>query len=314
MNLKEINEFIENINNISRELNFNSIFEDSYFIWKNNNYCIYVIPYFDSLEIIDDLNDKNVIIIPFIGYNIPSELYKKYLILSIVELKELLYLKKKLGEDKFEIVFLTLLNCRNIFNVCKKIVLKYKNEEELNVDKVQNVKKETRYNSTMSDSNVNVEKYIDSIYGECKKIKHYFVNNKNSIAIIPIISKRYNRTTFNYWYSFHDYQEKVFNEYNNGILMLILKDLQACVLLPKEFILSVKNKMGKSPNRGNPYYHIYLIEKNEKIYFRLPNHDSIDITEFYKPIFTESINTQLEKNSTQVIKIKSGFKSVHYKK
>lgn len=318
MNLKEINKFIENINDISHKLNFSSKFEDSYFIWQNNNCSIYVIPYFDSLEIIDDLSNKNVIIVPFTGCDVPSELYKNYLVLSIVELKEILHLKKELDEDTFEIVFLTLLNCKNISNVYKKICLKTNVKKELNKDNAKNDKKAERYNSAISDLNIDIPKYINSIYGECKKVKRYYINDKNSTAVIPIISKRYDRTTFNYWYSFHDYQEKVFNKYDNGILMLILKDLQSCVLLPKEFIFSMKDKMGKSPNGGNPYYHIYLIEKNGKIYFRLPNQDSIDITVFYKSICIEMTNNSIEDSdenkSVQVIKIKSGFKSVHYKK
>lgn len=318
MNLKEINKFTEKINDISHKLNFSSKFVDSYFIWQNNKYSIFVIPYFDSLEIIDDLSDKNVIIVPFTGCSVPIELYKKYLVLSVDELKEILNLKNELAEEKFECVFLTLLNCRNISNLCNNTSFISNVENEEKNENIKNSKKEVRYNSAISDLNVDIPKYIDSIYGKCKKIKRYYINDKNSVAVIPIISKRYNRTTFNYWYSFHDYQEKIFNKYNKGILMLILKDLKSCVLLPKEFIFSMKDKMGKSPNGGNPYYHIYLIEKNGKIYFRLPNHDSIDITEFYKQICVEQPYTCIEEKdgneSVQVIKIKSGFKSVHYKK
>lgn len=130
--------------------------------------------------------------------------------------------------------------------------------------------------------------------------KSYFYLRDNSIGILAMQSKLYERSSYKYWYTYHTYQEKELKKFKENYMLLYFKDSNDGLIVPVEFIEKYLNKLGKTKNNNGIGYHIHIEKEGDNYSLRVP----------YEPLILLN-DYKLKQESVEVIKISSNFKQVN---
>ena len=102
------------------------------------------------------------------------------------------------------------------------------------------------------------------------KNKRYYISEDNEIAVLVMRSKRYNRTPYKYWYTFHKYQKDVLDKYKNSYVMLYFDDKDECILIETEKLYATLSKLGKTQNGESIGWHLHIQDIDGIYSIRIP--------------------------------------------
>ena len=134
-----------------------------------------------------------------------------------------------------------------------------------------------------------------SFHAECiKKIEVYFktkftkqsrstfISADRQIALVCAISKRYERTSHNYWFSFHPYQGEFLSSSSKGYFLFGCGEANRIVLIPYQDLKLWVEKVNKSTREdGTYYFHVKFIEEKGRLYSILEGRNQrIEVTKY----------------------------------
>ncbi len=261
---KQIAELIEKL----KEIGIDSYYDNKYtFKIRNDEY--------DSVVTLNNSNEM-------IYISISNESSNSGNTITFDDINSLISLKEKCDDVIFKMLVNYLFFNKNNQDILKIIGhLTEKNSEVLHEMIENNEINETE--NEITDSVVNRNKeisnyIIDYLNKELSndgartflKNKRYYISEDNEIAVLVMRSKRYNRTSYKYWYTFHKYQKDVLDKYKNSYVMLYFDDKDECILIETEKLYATLSKLGKTQNGESIGWHLHIQDIDGIYSIRIP--------------------------------------------
>lgn len=256
----------------------------------------------------DDLkhinNDKQNIIIDLSNNVINDSLN----IIYESDVDNILKLKNILDEDTFsKIVNYVFFNKENklLFNIINNLYLNKSKKINKNIDTSIKAKKD--------NVDFNIMEIINKEFAKKKPFKQekkYYISADKKMAILVMISKRYDHSSYKYWYTFHKKQKEILEKYESSYILLYFNDKNACVIIDTNKLYRYLDKLNKSVNGNNIGWHLHVQEKNDNYQLRIPKNGTVSLdvnktkgNKDYQEI-KESNTIKLSLNDYKIIKMK----------
>ncbi len=182
-----------------------------------------------------------------------------------------------------------LIDTKTMSEIIEYLFFKKNNETFFNIIKNFATKKEKTYisnNDLQKDENTKNNENILSIINlefkkqgpfKKKKGKKYFISDDKKTAILAMVSKRYNRVSYKYWFTFHKYQKDFLEDFESSYVMLYFVDKEACVIIEAEKLYSYLDKLNKTIKGDNIGWHLHVQEKNNVYQLRIPKQGTVSL-------------------------------------
>ena len=239
------------------------------------------------------------------------------------EYKMLLNLYEKIDNSELLFEILTKYYSNNSLGEYIKVIIKILDTINVRPISVKNIKKDKEKNIDKAEDN----KYPRIVENDRVKLKvesknllniinsyfdDSFINNRNyyylkdnSIGVLTMQSRVYNHPSYKYWYTYHKYQKKMLDKYNEKYMLLYFKDSGDGLIIPTLFIEQYKVKLGKTINKEKDDIgiHIHIEKKNGEYFLRIPYEPLVSLKDF-----------KLKQEKVEVIKISSNYKQINIKR
>lgn len=115
---------------------------------------------------------------------------------------------------------------------------------------------------------------INRRYGiELKKESQALFSTENSeYKICVSFSKRYpGKDGTHYWYAYHPKQDEFLSDAKFGFLVFACADRRECFAIPRDFVISVLDKMNQTVKEDRFYWHVYLSDVGSEVEWKFPH-------------------------------------------
>jgi len=198
----------------------------------------------------------------------------------------------------------------NLFKLISRTVKNIHKEEDNKVknivtkDKLLENKQDDKTKLKVDDKNLLniINSYFENNF---LNDRNYYYLKDNSIGVLTMKSRVYKHSSYKYWYTYHKYQQKALEKYNERYMLLYFKDSEDGLIIPTSFIEQYKDKLGKSIYKENNDIGIHIhIQKIDGEYFlRIPYAPLVPLKDF-----------KLKQEKVEVIKISSEYRQINIKR
>lgn len=115
-----------------------------------------------------------------------------------------------------------------------------------------------------------------------KQSRSTFISTDRSIKLVCAVSKRYDRTSHNYWFSFHPYQGEFLSSAPRGFFLFGCGEDGRILLIPYQDLMQWVEKVNKSVREdGSYYYHVKFIEEKNRYFSILEGRNKkVDVSKY----------------------------------
>ena len=211
--------------------------------------------------------------------------------ISSEEIKKLVNIKNSCNKELFEnIVNYIVFEKANyaFFNIIDTFISEKATVIHEMIENNEIIETENEVADSIINRNQEISNYIIeflnkelSSFGLRKFVKNrrYYISEDNKVAVLVMRSKRYNRSAFKYWYTFHKYQKDILDKYEKSYVMLYFDDKDECILINTDKLYTTLSKLGKTLNGENIGWHLHIQEENGIYSIRVPYEGLLNIKE-----------------------------------
>ena len=157
-------------------------------------------------------------------------------------------------------------------------VLIYKEKGLLKNDSIFHNSKEIDTINSSGEYAIDIQKVERKLNTTLSKSNKNYINEIESVCVIPVISKIYNE--IKYWYGYQDYQMETLSNFENAYMAFFFKDRPDCLLLPKRLIDDYLGDLNYTNKKSGKYWHIHIFVKEDKVLWQVPKNGYIDVSEY----------------------------------